>query len=181
MIKFNKKWNIIPIELHKKKPLIKWKDYQKQLFNKEHLNYYEPCNYGVVCGSISNNLVIIDFDFTSKPIFENILKDLRTHFYEASKTLIVATPHGLHIYYYIDGEVPNRRTQLKSPFDEIKAIDILGEGGYALIPPSQINDDEFYIEITKHNPATISKELFNKIIKFYTIQEKDGLRLHFSN
>jgi len=172
-IKFENKWNIIPIEIHGKRPLIKWKDYQSINFKRSDLFLYEPCNYAVVCGAISNNLVIIDFDFEGKPLFKNIIKDLNTHFPDASNTYIVITPHGLHIYYYIEGVVPKRKTQLKSPFKEIKAIDLLGEGGYALIPPSQISDELFYIPVMNKEPATITKEVFDKILNFYTIREDE--------
>ena len=74
MLNFNEKWNIIPIELHGKRPLIKWKDYQDTLFPRYKLGYYTPCNFAVVCGRISNNLVVIDYDFEDKPLFENIIK-----------------------------------------------------------------------------------------------------------
>jgi len=173
-LKFRKEWNIIPIKLNSKLPLIKWKDYQASQFPRSNFHYYEPCNYAVICGSSSNNLVILDFDFADKPIFENILKDLKVHFTEASDTLIATTPHGLHIYFYIDGEVPDRQTQIKSPFKEIKHMDILGEGGYALISPSQV-DGNVYMEVMGDNPKTISEATLNKIINFYTVRDEEEI------
>ena len=166
-------WNIIPIIKNSKKPAIKWLDYQTKKFPRKDLLLYNTINKAVICGKISNNLVIVDFDFEGKPKFDGIIGNLRKNFPEISNTLISMTPHGLHIYFYIkDGECPQRQTQLKSPFPEIKHVDILGEAGYALIPPSII-DNEFYMTINDSKVATISRELFDKIIASYTIQKEE--------
>jgi len=161
-----KLWNIIPIKHNSKIPAIKWLEYQDMKFPTEDLQYYEGLNKAVICGKTSNNLVILDFDFEDRPYFQNILQSLK-HF----KTLWVATPHGLHVYFYIkEGEVPDRRTQIKAKLPELKAFDILGNGGYALIPPS-IVDDNFYMEANNNKPMAISREAFNNIVSIF--EQKD--------
>lgn len=171
-IKFNEKWNIIPIQPNNKIPIIKWLNYQEIKFPRKNLHLYEPSNYAVICGRTSNNLVIIDFDLKDKSAIGDILEDLAIHFTDIFETFMVETPHGLHIYYYIDGDIPLRKTQLKSPHKNIKHIDILGEGGYALTSPSKINDN-YYQVYENNNPITITRKVFNKLLKFYTLQEED--------
>ena len=162
-----KEWNIIPIKRNSKAPQIKWLEYREKKFPQNELYLYKGKNRAVICGKTSNNLVIIDFDFEEKPYFKNILSILKSF-----KTRLVATPHGLHAYFYIDGEVPKRTTQIKAKLPELKALDILGEGGYALIPPSTI-DDEFYMEINHNKPAKISREYFDKIIEVFSEEKKE--------
>lgn len=169
-------WNVIPIKKNTKIPSIKWKDFQNKRFPRDDFHLYDICNYAVICGKISNNLVIIDFDFEVNDedfsLRAKIIESLKKSFPIAGKTMIATTPHGLHIYYYVNSECPKRQTQKNSPFEEIKHVDILGEGGYALIPPSMI-DDGYYLAINKHPVAYINLELFNKITKFYITQKED--------
>lgn len=166
MEKYQQSWNIIPIKRNSKIPSIKWLQYQDEKFPTEHLQYYDGLNKAVICGHTSNNLVILDFDFEDNPYFQNILKSLK-----AFKTLWVKTPHGLHIYFYIkEGEIPDRRTQIKAKLPELKAFDILGEGGYALIPPSMV-DEEFYMEANSNKPMSISRETFDNIVSIF--EQKD--------
>jgi len=159
----NKSWNIIPIKKNSKVPSIKWLEYQENKFPTKDLDMYYPnINRAVICGKTSRNLVILDFDFEDKPFFKNIL-DILKHL----ETKMVATPHGLHVYFYIKGEMPERRTQIKAKLPELKAFDILGEGGYALIPPS-IVDDKFYMDINDKEPLRISREYFDSIVQIFS-------------
>lgn len=50
--------NVIPVEPNSKKPVEGWKEYQKKKYDKELLS---ATNYAVVCGEISNNLVVHRF------------------------------------------------------------------------------------------------------------------------
>ncbi len=171
----NKNWNVIPIQRNSKIPAIKWLEYKEKQFPQKDLDLYKTLNRAVICGSTSNNLVILDFDFEERPYFKNILniiRDLKTH--------IVTTPHGLHIYFYIDGEIPPRQTQIKAKLPELKAFDILGEGGYALIPPSTIND-EFYMAINKYTPKKITREYFDKLVQIFSEEKKESVVSKYVN
>lgn len=158
----NKHFNIIPIKKNSKKPAINWLKYREEKFPRNDLFLYDGLNKAVICGKTSNNLVILDFDFEGQPYFKNILNKLK-----GIKTFTVQTPHGLHIYFFIvEGQCPERQTQIPAKLPELKHFDILGEGGYALIPPSVI-DDEFYTEIDYNNPKKISREKFDKIVEIF--------------
>ena len=59
---YPKEWNIIPIEKNSKKPMVKWEKYQSEKYPKNILNKHDG-NYALICGKISNNIVVLDFDF----------------------------------------------------------------------------------------------------------------------
>jgi len=117
--------NVFPLKHHTKEPRIAWKDYQTQRFEGKFNN---DDNLAIICGYISNNLVVIDMDnesimgelFHSK---ENLLK----------KTLVVKTARGYHIYVRPLQHMP--RT-VKLHDEKGRGIDIKGEGGYVVAPPS---------------------------------------------
>ena len=173
MIDFPEWMNIIPIIKGSKRPLIKWEKYQTKKFPRKNLNNYKVgINFACICGETSNNLCIIDFDFTETPKFVNILKKLKIHFPEVKDTLIVKSPKGLHLYFFIEkgDKVPLRQTQIKCILDEVAHIDILGESGYVLVPPS-ITENGSYETILGKKPTTISRTLLDKIVKFYSVRK----------
>ena len=153
--------NIIPIKKNSKKPAINWKEYQTEKFPRKELLLYAGLNKAVICGDISDGLVILDFDFEGQPYFVNILKVLKR-----IKTFIVQTPHGIHIYFRINGKCPKRQTQIPAKLPELKHFDILGNLGYALVPPSTI-DNEFYTEVNQYPVKKISREFFDKIVEIF--------------
>ncbi|MEM3453516.1 MAG: bifunctional DNA primase/polymerase, partial [Candidatus Hadarchaeum sp.] len=123
---------VIPLIAGQKKPAVKWEEYQKRLPTEEEINCWFSSgdrNLAVVCGDVSGGLVIVDFereaDFNK---FFNL--DILNH------TLVVKTPHGgIHVYLRETGEVPRRKIKVS----EDPPVDLLGEGGYALAPPSIID------------------------------------------
>jgi len=89
-------------------------------------------NIAVVCGTISNGLIIQDFEtweafeeFYGKDNIARLLKS----------TLVVKTTHGgVHVYYF--SQEPCRRSIRIS---KEPPLDLLGEGGYAVGPSSVID------------------------------------------
>jgi len=132
-----KGFTIIPVD-DAKEPLIKWKDFQKTKPTLEQImewdKKFNKPNFAVINGHISNGLVIIDFENINDAItffgpekFEELKK----------KTLVVQTPHnGIHVCAMEKTKMPNRHTKI---FGEEHPADLLGEGGYALIPGSKID------------------------------------------
>lgn len=119
--------NIIPIRANSKEPGIAWGQYQTEKYPREKLKNWTG-NFAVVCGGISNNLVIVDLD--DPEIYEK-LKDI--------STLTVKTPRGYHLYFFTEKE------WRKIPNFAGKKIDLLGSACYALIPPSKVNDIPYEI------------------------------------
>lgn len=116
-------WNIIPVG-EDKKPLIKWQKYQNERMSKRELkrlfNQFPKANLAVITGRISN-LIIVDIDPRhggTCNLFENI------------KTVKSKTGgDGFHYFFkYKEG--------IKNKANIKPGIDIRGEGGYAILPPS---------------------------------------------
>lgn len=120
--------NIIPIKFGEKTPLIEWNKYQKEKVATEELQKWFSgdvgINLAVVCGQISGNLVVVDFDDPKayKKLFGGIDRE----------TLVVKTGRGLHVYFRTDYPINSFAINIPG----LGRIDAKGEGGYVLAPPS---------------------------------------------
>lgn len=128
MIKFAleylNKWgfSVIPL-LPNKRPLVKWEEYQKRKPTEKEIVHwwtkYPNSMIGIVTGKISG-ITVLDFD-----------TDVGIDYTPAP---IVQTPRGYHYYFkYEDG-----MTNTVNVCGE--KIDIRGDGGYVVAPPS-VNED----------------------------------------
>ncbi len=117
--------NVFPLKHHTKEPRVAWKDYQTQKFEGKFNN---DDNLAIVCGKISNNLVVIDMD--DDAIIDELFHNKDNLF---KKTLVVKTARGYHIYLRPLMQMP--RT-VKLHDEKGRGIDIKGEGGYVVAPPS---------------------------------------------
>lgn len=118
-------FSIIPVEKGGKRPLVQWEEFQKRRMSEDEVRKYfsGDVNIGVVCGAVSGNLVVIDWD--DKKIFD----DVERKFSNAEETLTCATGKGVHKYFRTARPVPCFRLAELS-------IDVKGEGGYVVAPPS---------------------------------------------
>jgi TPP-dependent trihydroxycyclohexane-1,2-dione (THcHDO) dehydratase len=110
-----------------KNPLLSWKKYQKEKPLKESVLEWDKTNHNIaiITGKVSN-LVIVDID-------GEYPKDLP----KMPKTWAVKTAKGYHYYFeYPDFEIGNRTNIFNAKEGETK-IDIRGEGGYVIAPPSK--------------------------------------------
>lgn len=123
-------YSIIPVSRTTKKPLIHWKLYQKRLPKKTNvLKWFNgrARNAAVVCGPISGNLIVIDFD--SIDYYREV-----AHFL-GDEAPTVRTKKGFHVYFKSKGDLKYRNTKIA--FDNDKVLcEIRANGGYALVPPS---------------------------------------------
>lgn len=117
--------SVIPLRPRGKEPLIKWEEFQRRLASEEEIKTWfqkwPEANIGIVTGAISN-VVVVDLDGE-----EGIKEAERLGL---SSTVISLTGNGKHLWYrHPDGNVPNA-VKLYT------GIDIRGEGGYIVAPPS---------------------------------------------
>lgn len=146
-------WNIFPIEQNEKLPVViqrkigedgqpfairlKWKDFQNIRVTKAQItkwyNAYPNCNWAVVCGSISN-LVILDVDG------DDGIESLAKYHPEMQSvmTFMQASPHGYHMFFSHPGN------DVKS-FPILHKVDVKGDGGYIVIHPSRIDNEQYKI------------------------------------
>jgi len=125
-------WRLLPCVRRDKKPLIQdWPHRAScdadiiRRWAREH----EGCNWGVLCGADSG-VWMLDVD---GELGNASLRSLvEQHGEEWTRTLAVTTARGQHLYFaYPAG------TTIRSSAQKLGAgLDVRGEGGYALVPPS---------------------------------------------
>jgi len=123
-------FSIFPIKLMDKVPAISsWKEFQEKKPTEEELHKWFDDgnkNVAIVCGKISGGLVVVDFDDSS--VLDFLIEGGISKFSE--KTIVVKTSKGYHVYFRVpENLLKNLR------FDNLK-VDIKGEGGYVVAPPS---------------------------------------------
>jgi len=127
-------FSVFPIKPRDKVPAIdSWKEYQERKPTDEELHTWfdrGDKNIAIVCGKNSGNLVVVDFD--DPAVFNFLFEGGPDKFIEKvkGKTLVVKTRKGYHFYYRTTENLLQTRR-----FDNLK-IDIKGEGGYVIAPPS---------------------------------------------
>ena len=148
--------SIIPCRLGGKEPLIAWKEYQERQPGQEEIakwiseslrsskNPKLPFNIGVVCGKVSGNLVVLDFE--SEDAFESFYRKveeavssklLRNEVSIAlANTWIVRTGKGYHVYLRVSSTQSDFESLCRTKIRLINGLDVKGEGGYVIAPPS---------------------------------------------
>jgi hypothetical protein len=121
-------WSIIPIETRGKKPLIKWEEFQSRRASEAELNEWlkkwPDMNLGVVTGKVSN-LIVVDADGAEG--IKNISK------LKLISTISASSGKGKHLYYKWLNTVSDVRNSASKIAPN---VDIRGEGGYVVVPPS---------------------------------------------
>lgn len=118
-------FSVIPLKARDKKPAILWQEFQTRQATEDEVDKWfrdSSFNIGIVTGEISG-LVVVDFDTE-----EAIARAKKQDFPPAP---LVKTGKGYHAYCrYEDGI---RNFQKRS---DLPGIDLRGEGGYVVAPPS---------------------------------------------
>lgn len=164
-------FNIIPCLKNEKRPSINWIEFQNKMYPPENLKDHDG-NFAVICGPISNNLVVIDLDFKAKintdEAFKEIWKRFAAKFPSLMNTYAVRSPHGFHIYFRT--KLPLKKRAYKGDsvhFHKLlRGIDIQAEGSIIVIPPSSINGTP-YREILPFDPIVLSKDKWKRVEEFF--------------
>lgn len=128
-------WSIVPVEKQGKTPLVKWATYQLRRATMPELAEWEAqwpdANLGVVTGAISN-LIAVDIDprHGGDVGFDSLISDDRRlpHTVESQ-----TGGGGRHILFQHPGVPIHNKAGDKSI---APGVDIRGDGGYIVIPPS---------------------------------------------
>ncbi len=120
-------FSVIPVNPKTKKPLINWKKYQKQLPTEEELETWwktwPKANVAIVTGELSG-LAVIDADSLTgcNWVTDNVEKT----------TVYAKTSEGrFHSYFKYPDDI-----EIKNAVRIAPDVDIRGEGGYVVAPPS---------------------------------------------
>jgi len=144
---FEKGYPVIPTSPKSKQPVIKgWKKFQKVLPGNEELEEWF-CNgskhsISIVTGKISG-LAVVDLD---SPVAVVLAEKM--DFPEAPR---VKTRRGYHLYYRWQEGIVNFQNRVDLP-----EIDLRGEGGYIIAPPSIHESGHQYAWVESHNLEDIS-------------------------
>ena len=140
--------SIIPILSRRKEAAIKWLDYQKRHPSKAEIKQWfsnDTSNIAVVTGAISNNLCVLDCDSEEKYIeLEGIIENKLGIDNLISHTPVVKTGKGYHVYF---------RTEELVRCQKFPGLDIKGEGGYVIAPPSIHPNGTEYKFINQNVPS----------------------------
>ncbi|TAK66368.1 MAG: hypothetical protein EPO24_01585 [Bacteroidetes bacterium] len=146
--------SVIPIKKDKQ-PSVKWKPFQENLPQTgEITSWWNGKNYSmaIVCGKVSNNLEVLDFDEKYNIEATSIFTQWQSLVQKEQPGLIDKLPvqqtmnHGYHVFYSCSEIQGNQKLALReATADELKAeseeksktlIETRGEGGYVLCYPS---------------------------------------------
>ncbi|UCE88118.1 MAG: bifunctional DNA primase/polymerase [Pseudomonadota bacterium] len=127
-----RRWSVIPVRPRDKRPLVRWQIYQHQCAGdsdvRQWFGQWPDANVGVVTGAISG-LVVMDVD--PKHGGEQSLANLEREHGPLPQTVECTTGGGgRHLYFAHPGGVVHNKVGLAS------GIDIRGDGGYVVAPPS---------------------------------------------
>ena len=159
--KFN--LSVIPIRPDKR-PFIKWEPYQKKRATPEEIrswwSKWPTAMIGIVTGEISG---IFAIDCDSEAAYQKIQELLP----EAFLTCIAKTPRGYHLYLvYPKGQ------RVTNAAGVMPGVDIRGEGGYIIAPPSVNGNGTAYrwlegLSIDEVEPASVPPIIINKYLLAY--------------
>jgi hypothetical protein len=108
-----------------------WKSPPSQTHIETWFSDHHIKSYGILCGRISDNLFILDFDNITE------YKNFKRKFDKIAETLTVRTKRGYHVYLRANKAVKTQK---------IHGGDLQGEGSYAIGPGSTIQEHQYEIE-----------------------------------
>jgi len=125
-------WAVIPLRPGEKRPLIRWEEFQQRrpttIEVAEWFRRWSRANVGIVTGSVSHVLVL---DIDPQHGGEESLARLETQHGPLPATVELTTGgEGRHLYFQHPGGAVHNRVGL------MPGIDLRGDGGYVVAPPS---------------------------------------------
>ena len=168
-------FSVIPIIPREKKAAIEWKEFQTRIATDEEITewalQWPNANIGIVTGKISN-LFVVDLD-KYKPEYDPAIE--LEHFDTLSTPTVLSPKGGNHLYFcYQDG--------LTIASGVFPAVDIRGEGGYIIAPPSVNGTGKPYEWIVPLEgitlsalPASFLASILNKTSTLYS-KKMDSIR-----
>ncbi len=145
-------WSVLPLGVRDKRPLVVWEPLQSAHPSAEQVrNWFSRwpnANIGIVTGEISN-LIVLDID--PKHGGDISLDRLERRFGRLPVTVEAATGGGgRHFYFAHPGGLIRNRTGLA------QGIDVRGEGGYIVAPPSIHPSGRPYVWAEGRSPEDIA-------------------------
>ncbi|MEJ2141208.1 MAG: bifunctional DNA primase/polymerase [Gammaproteobacteria bacterium] len=144
-------WSVIPIRPRDKRPMIKWQEYQQRLATTDEIKHWyhrwPDANVAVVTGAISG-LVVVDID--PRHGGEQSMARWEKQYGRLPDTVESITGGGgRHLYFLHPGGVIHNRVNI------VDGIDLRGDGGCIVTPPSIHHSGHAYTWRRGHEPGKI--------------------------
>lgn len=144
-------WSVLPLRPRDKRPLIPWAHLQNERPSSDDIaewfRRWPDANIGIVTGEISN-LIVLDVD--PKHGGDAALERLERRYGPLSATVEAATGGGgRHLYFAHPGGLIRNRAGLA------QGIDLRGDGGYIVAPPSTHTSGRLYEWVPGRTPDEI--------------------------
>ena len=142
-------WSVVPMAPRSKQPLVAWREFQRRWAKPDEIRAWfkrwPQANIAIVTGAISG-IVVIDID--SRHGGEASLRTLEDEVGPIPSTLEVETGGGgRHLYFAHPGRTVRNRTAL------YPGIDLRGDGGVIVAPPSVHPSGRRYVWRAGHGPG----------------------------
>lgn len=151
---------IIPVQAGGKRPAGPWANGEWPCERlKAYIESHPNCNIAVRTGSWSDRLVVIDVDAHGVDGRLFMRRFERTHG-RLPVTVTILTPSGgIHLWFIWPEGLELPRNSVNAGF----GVDIRGEGGYALVPPSQV-DGTPYRFADGRGPESVEVATANELV-----------------
>ena len=129
-------YSVVPIREGEKAPAITWADYQRRIPTEIEIDQWFSDNHnqiGIVCGCVSGNLVVFDFDGEK---WNELLNDFEAAFPELANTRVVITGSGKAHIYVRCTELTEDITREVRTFPDKGEVELRANNHYVLAPPS---------------------------------------------
>jgi hypothetical protein len=144
-------WSVVPVGARSKRPIIAWQPYQRQRALPNDVTHWfarwPDANVGIVTGRVSS-LVVLDVDVAhgGAETFERLLDE---HGPLPATVEAVSGGGGRHLYFaHPGGSIPNR-------VELFRGIDLRGDGGVIVAPPSVHPSGGRYRWLPGHGPGSL--------------------------
>jgi hypothetical protein len=146
-----RRWSVIPIHARDKRPANLWQEFQHRLATvdeiEEWFRRWPDANVGIVTGALSG-IVVLDID--SKHGGEESLQQWVERHGPLPHTVEAITGGGRHLYFVHPGGIVRNRVGLA------RGIDLRGDGGCVVAPPSLHASGKHYHWRAGHEPQHIA-------------------------
>lgn len=136
-----------------KKPATVWQEYTtRKPTEQEIYNWFHPENFdyrpyqsiGLVCGAISDNLLIVDLD--GIPAIRKFASQF-PKLCESTKSVLTGSQEGIHLYFRVKNLPENMNVRVAG----VGGFELRGNGQYVIAPPS-LHPSGNYYRFHRNNP-----------------------------
>lgn len=145
-------WSVIPMQPRGKRPLVAWREFQQRAASVDDIEHWfrhwPDANVGVVTGRISG-LVVIDVD--ARHGGPDSVADVEASHGPLPETVEASTGGGgRHLYFAHPGGTVANRVAIRP------GIDVRGDGGCIVAPPSIHPSGRPYTWVAGHSPDELA-------------------------